>query len=179
MHSSTPHTSAGLPSGIQVDVTDTQRVVADIDPARLAGLVHRTLEREQVSDAEISLFVVDDARIRQINREHMDHDWETDVITFPLSAASDDTLSGELVISAEMAQTTAQAIGIATWNEVALYVIHGLLHLVGFDDLTEEAAAAMRSRESFHLDAEGLENPFALGAALVPSSGKEGEPCRS
>jgi probable rRNA maturation factor len=179
MHSSTPPTPADFPSGIQVEVTDTQRVVASIDPSRLAGLVRRTLERENIYDAEISLFIVDDARIRQINREHLDHDWETDVITFPLSAESDDSLSGELVVSAETAQTTARAIGIATWNELSLYVIHGLLHLIGFDDLTEEAAAAMRSRESFHLAAEGLENPFALGAALVTPTGKEGEPCRS
>ena len=65
-------------------------------------------------------------------------------------------LSGELVISTEMAVATARELGGDPRDELALYIVHGLLHLCGYDDSTEEQSAAMNYRQSEILNAAAL-----------------------
>ncbi|MDX2039582.1 MAG: rRNA maturation RNase YbeY [Isosphaeraceae bacterium] len=160
-----------------VDVTDAQTLVPGVDRAEIARLVRRTLAREGVDACEISVFIVDDAAGREINARHLRHDWETDVITFPLSEPDDERLAGELVVSIEMAWKTAASVGVDPWTELALYIIHGLMHLLGYDDQTLEDSDRMREREAFHLRAEGLANSFGLVASAPGTLGREGEPC--
>jgi len=150
---------------LSVEISDLQSHLR-IDPAAVADLARRVLEAEGIGSASISLALVDDAAIHGLNRRHLGHDWPTDVITFGLSAPDDPELAGELVVSAEMAATTARAAGIDPHAELWLYVVHGLLHLCGYDDRTAGAAEAMRIREAEVLAALGLTNPFPLvGAA--------------
>ena len=79
---------------------------------------------------------MDDATIHAINRRHLAHDWPTDVISFVLSEPDDPALAAELVVSAEMAVVDRPgAWGPTRRSELALYVVHGLLHLCGLDDL--------------------------------------------
>ena len=80
----------------------------------------------------------------------------TDVLSFPLSEPHSKKLAGELVIGAEVALEQATQRGHDVQAEIALYVIHGLLHLCGFDDKSERAAAAMRKRERHYLALLGL-----------------------
>ena len=148
-------------NGIEIELSDTQSHVR-YDPETLERLVRDVLRIEGVSRASISLAMVDDATIHEINRLHLGHDWPTDVITFPLSEAGDDCLAGELVVSGEMARATATERGHEPWEELALYVVHGLLHLRGYDDLTEDDARAMRRREDEVMALLGLMNPFSL-----------------
>lgn len=145
---------------IEVEVSDTQTHLAIPDGA-IEGLVARVLRLQGVSRASISIAVVDDAAIHELNRQHLGHDWPTDVITFPLSDEDDEELSGELIVSAEMAKVTAAQAGVDPWHELALYIVHGLLHLAGFDDLDPETSAAMRKREDEVLTALGLTNTYA------------------
>ena len=70
------------------------------------------------------------------------------MITFPLSEPDEPALAGELVVSAEMAVTTAREMGSEPRRELALYLVHGLLHLCGYDDSNEADAAAMNGRQS-------------------------------
>src|SRR5262249_36361632 len=105
---------------------------------------------------------VDDASIRALNRQHLEHDWPTDVITFRLSEPDDPELEAEIVLSAEMAVTTARESGADAQAELALYLVHGLLHLCGHDDRDETAAAAMRRREGEVLAELGVPNTFAM-----------------
>ncbi len=147
--------------GIVVEIGDAQRHVP-IDHDRLRALAEGVLRGEGVSSASISLALVDDATIHRINREHLNHDEPTDVISFVLSDADEPSLSGELVVSTETAARVAGEIGAPPWNEVALYVVHGLLHLCGYDDLDDDAAALMRRREDEAMAREGLMNPFRL-----------------
>jgi probable rRNA maturation factor len=149
------------PTALIVEVSDTQTHLPGLDRSRLAAIARRLLEAEGVSRAEVSIAVVDDATIREVNRRHLDHDWPTDVISFVLSDPDDDRLSGELVVSAETAVTMAARDGLDPQTEVVLYVIHGLLHLCGLDDQTETDATAMRTREGELLAAEGLSHPFS------------------
>ena len=78
-----------------------------------------------------------------------------------------------------MAKATAEEVGADAWSELALYLVHGLLHLLGHDDRTVEGASEMREREAFHLSAEGLSNTFGLveGRPASDPSGREGAPC--
>jgi probable rRNA maturation factor len=131
-----------------------------VDPDALAGLVRRVLRAEGVARGSISLSLVDNAAIHTINRRHLGHDWPTDVITFRLSEPDDEFLSGELVISAEMAADTAREARVDAWNELALYVVHGLLHLCGYNDETADERTTMRQREDEVLTREGLANTF-------------------
>ncbi len=157
------------PGGIAIEISDTQ-LHLKIDPAAIADLVRQTLRAEGIARASISVALVDDATIRAINRRHLDHDWPTDVISFPLSEPDQDgELSGELVVSAEMAATTAAQAGVPAWDELALYLVHGLLHLCGHDDTDTETQGAMRRREAEILARLGLSNTFHAtnGAGLV------------
>jgi probable rRNA maturation factor len=152
-----------------VDVADAQAHLA-VDPEALAALARRLLEAEGVPAASLSIALVDDPTIHALNRRHLDHDWPTDVISFRLSEPGEPELSGELVVSAEMAAATAAEAGLDPSAELALYVIHGLLHLCGHDDLTPDDAEAMRRREALHLAREGITNTFAMvGAPADPS----------
>ena len=105
------------------------------------------LAAEGHSRASISIAVVDNATIHTINQAHLGHDWPTDVITFPLADPDESVLTGELVVSAEMACTTARELGVKPSDELALYVVHGLLHLCGFDDHDDSERRRMRQRE--------------------------------
>jgi probable rRNA maturation factor len=147
------------PDGIEVEVSDTQSHLR-VDPRALASLARKALAAEGVERAAVSLAVVDDATIREVNRRHLGHDWPTDVVTFPLSGPGDPELAGEVVVSAEMAAATAREAGVPAWDELALYVVHGLLHLCGHDDTDDASRAAMRRREGEVLARLGLTNTY-------------------
>ena len=87
--------------------------------------------------------VVDDPTIRRLHREYLGEDSPTDVMSFVLERA-DDYLEGEVVVSAETACAAAPEYGWPAADELLLYVIHGTLHLVGYDDTTPR----MRSRDA-------------------------------
>ncbi|HWE38364.1 MAG TPA: rRNA maturation RNase YbeY [Isosphaeraceae bacterium] len=155
---------------LAVEVSDTQGHV-QVEPGALAALARRVLAGEGVGRAAISVALVDDATIHNLNRRHLGHDWPTDVISFVLSEPGEPALAGELVVSAEMAATTARAAGADPAAELALYVVHGLLHLCGYDDRDEASAAAMRRREADVLAAAGLPNTFRIVEAAAEGRG--------
>jgi probable rRNA maturation factor len=153
---------------IEVELSDTQGHLR-VDHEVLATLVRSVLIAEGHRRAWISIALVDQSGIHAINRTHLAHDWPTDVISFPLSEPGDPALAGELIVSAEMAVATAAELGVAPDDELALYVVHGLLHLCGYDDISEAGAAAMRRREDELLRAIGRSNPFDRGLRPGPS----------
>jgi probable rRNA maturation factor len=126
----------------------------------LIELAERVLSQESRDLAAISITLVDNATIQRLNQRHLGHDWPTDVISFPLSVPEDPVLCGELVISIEMALAQARGVGAHPRDELALYVVHGLLHLCGYDDMTDARALAMRRREIEVLAAAGFANPY-------------------
>jgi probable rRNA maturation factor len=162
---------------IEVEINDTQTHVA-VETGFLEGLVRRTLLAEGVENASISIALVDDSTIRVINRRHLAHDWPTDVISFGLSEPDDRIMAGELIVSAEMAAATAKDVGVDPLSELALYVVHGLLHLCGLDDQSTEDADVMRRREGEILAAEGLINTYPLvGLSKADEAGLESVRC--
>lgn len=156
------------PDPVEIDLSDSQRFLR-VDPARVREIAGEVFRCEGISGGSLSIAIVDNATIHGVNRRHLDHDWPTDVISFLLS---DENLgdgerdgdggpefSGELVISAEMAASVAREGGLDPDSEFALYLIHGLLHLCGYDDRDEPRRDRMRRREDEILDALGIPRP--------------------
>ena len=172
-----------------IDIADRQTCLV-LDEPRLREAVVRVLTEERIRMATISLALVDDAEIHRVNREFLGHDYPTDVISFrldedgsqesgvssrkidgedlgmpvpqPSTINPQPHLEGELIVSTETALREAAAHGWSPHDEVLLYVVHGVLHLCGYDDLTDEARPAMRVRErevlaGWHLVPTGLE----------------------
>jgi len=132
---------------IEIAISDTQAHM-NVDQTVVMRLVRDVLTAENRPVASISIALVDNDTIHRLNRQHLGHDWPTDVITFPLSDPDEPALSGELVISTEMAVAAARELSVEPSRELALYLVHGLLHLCGYDDSSEADAAVMNRRQA-------------------------------
>src|SRR5262245_61667962 len=128
--------------------------IVPIDRGRMREVARTVLDGEGIADYEISLAFVDNVTIHRLNKQYLDHDEPTDVLSFPLGRGQ--RLAGELVIGAEVALAQASERRHDVEAELALYVIHGLLHLCGFDDHDAEDAADLRERERHYLARLGL-----------------------
>ena len=139
----------------KIAVHSPQEIVP-VDRGRMREIARAVLEGEDIRDFELSLAFVDNATIHRLNKQYLDHDEPTDVLTFPYSAANAKKLEGELVLGVEIAREQAQERGHDVHAELALYVIHGLLHLCGYDDKSPAAEQSMRAREAHYLAKLGL-----------------------
>lgn len=94
---------------------------------------------------KIDVYGVSDEELLSINKKHLEHDYYTDIITFDYSRGN--KISGELYVSLERVEENALALGLSYESELRRVVAHGILHLIGFKDKTEEEEKAMRSKE--------------------------------
>jgi probable rRNA maturation factor len=140
-----------------IQVANCQSLAA-IDPKALRALCRRLLA-EHGAENDLSLCYVDNAAIRDLNRRYLRRDEITDVLAFPLRGGpgpAEDRLLGEVVVSVEKALAEARRRRIPVEAEIALYTIHGVLHLLGYDDRTPSQKRHMRLGEKQALDAAGL-----------------------
>lgn len=96
-------------------------------------------------DAELSIAIVDDAGIQELNSKYRGIDSPTDVLSFP---QEDDRILGDVVISLETAERQASEEGRPLKEELCILLIHGVLHLLGYDHEEEEEAEEMEEREA-------------------------------
>jgi probable rRNA maturation factor len=111
-----------------------------------------------VRSARLSLAVVDDGTIHELNRRFLKHDYPTDVLSFLLERDGD-RLEGEVIVSADTAKRVSAEYDWPAADELLLYVIHGTLHLVGHNDTSPSDRAAMRGEERRYLVQFGLDPP--------------------
>ena len=128
----------------RVQVADLQRLWRG--RARAAAAARHVLESEGRPEAALSVALVDDARIARVHEEWLGVPGPTDVVSFPLDDAHDDTL-GEVVVSTETAAREARERGIEVGEEVLRYVVHGTLHLLGYDDRRPAERRRMHARQ--------------------------------
>lgn len=162
-------------SRYEVEIDDSQKVLK-VDPRRLVDVVRSVLAAEKCVSASISLAIVDNEMIHELNVRYLQHDFPTDVLSFLLEEELDpDSLpipkgsprgcgkriEGEIILSAEMAKQNAVKYRWQPLDEVTLYVVHGLLHLCGYDDMTRKQQALMQQRESEVLADWGLAPHYA------------------
>jgi probable rRNA maturation factor len=143
----------------RIAITNRQSALK-LDKPALRRIVRDVLEHEGISAAEISLVFVGDAEMHALNRRHLEHDYPTDVLSFLLDESQTDvgrSIEAEIIVSTEYAARSAPQFGWTAANECTLYVVHGLLHACGYDDLTPSNKAHMRRAERAALRRHGLE----------------------
>ena len=121
---------------VRVDVVDLETFAKKAMALCLGLRNTKTIDLEMPS--EVSILIVSDRRMASLHHRFMNMPGSTDVITFQ---------HGEIFISAEMAARNARRFATALIHELRLYIVHGLLHLGGFDDRTEAAARKMRAMQ--------------------------------
>ena len=119
-------------------------------------VVTSTLKFEKISGRTISVFMTNDRQIRKINKLYLDHDYATDVISFwfktsRLVKKEADHL-GDLVVSVETAKSVAKEMGIPFKEELARYLVHGTLHLLGYNDKKVRDKKRMYRRQEWIVD---------------------------
>ena len=112
--------------------------------------LNQIIESRQKSVGEISVVMCSDKRLLEVNQKYLNHDFYTDIITFDYSEGCE--VSGDLMISYERVKENAAGQKVTVQHELRRVMVHGVLHLLGFKDETEEDAAEMRSQEDAALD---------------------------
>ncbi len=133
---------------ITVRITKHFRAVP-IETARLRTLVKAVCDRFEVREAVVSIGIVNDAEMTQFNMRFLQHEGTTDSLSFDLSdsAGTEDARLFDLIVNGELAAREAVRRGHGADAEMALYVTHGLLHNLGFNDATPAQAKRMHQME--------------------------------
>jgi probable rRNA maturation factor len=134
---------------IEIEIANQQSALA-IDREVLVQAAQAILQDHGPSTCSVSIAIVDDPTMHTLNRQYLQHDYATDVLSFVLEQSAD-LLEGEVIVSSDTALAQADQYQWTPADELLLYVIHGLLHLVGFDDQTDVLREEMRCAERTYL----------------------------
>ena len=148
-----------------VEIRNQQKKIP-LNPSRIIKIVKKVLKHEGVLKAELSIVFLTDRKIRLLNKKFLKRDNATDVLSFDYTEPSRGDpaksskrsstspgqsiyakLEGEVVISAATAYTNARQFNTSPDKEIMLYVIHGILHLLGYDDHSAKDKKRMRGKE--------------------------------
>lgn len=122
-----------------------------IDPQHVNAWIGAVAERHGKAIGELYYYFCSDEKLFEINKERLGHDFYTDIVTFPLTDC-ETVLSSEFCISIDRIKENAQTFGRSYESELHRVIIHGVLHLIGFDDLTDEEEKEMREQEEISLE---------------------------
>ncbi|WP_332690919.1 rRNA maturation RNase YbeY [Halalkalibacter lacteus] len=151
-----------------VDFNDETETLTSEHQLLVEKIVKKTAEVERLEgDIEVSITIVDEKRIQEINKEYRNKDQPTDVISFALNEQSEDELDvvldpdmpnilGDIIISASHVQMQAEEYLHSFERELGFLTVHGMLHLLGYDHMTEAEEKEMFSRQEDILTAYGL-----------------------
>ena len=115
-------------------------------PKQIAKWIVQILEREHAQLKQLNFIFCDDAYLHQINLTYLQHDTYTDVITFPYQKMP--IVEGDIFISVERIKENASLYGVSFEKELLRVIIHGVLHLCGYMDKTEEDKKRMTAKEN-------------------------------
>jgi len=119
------------------------------DEVVLSDWMNNISQQESCILAALSFVYCSDDTLLKMNQEHLGHDYYTDIITFDLS--DNDEIEGEIYISLDRVAENAKTFHVPFEKELCRVMAHGLLHLFGYDDLSEAEIAEMRAKETFCL----------------------------
>ena len=112
--------------------------------------IQETIQNENKQTGEINVIFCSDEHLLKMNVEHLNHDFYTDIITFDYS--ENNIVSGDLFISKDRVEDNANQFNVSFDQEIHRVIIHGVLHLLVYNDKTEEEQKQMREKENFYLD---------------------------
>lgn len=128
-----------------------------IERAANAALSHHA--SGESPEAELTIVLTDDTRLRELNRDYLGIDAPTDVLSFPASETDPETGAhylGDILVSVARARAQAEAAGHPLESELQLLVVHGVLHLLGYDHAQAEEKARMWKTQAEILEGLGL-----------------------
>ena len=120
-----------------------------LDELALRGFLEWMISEERQKLSELNFIFCSDEKLLEINKQYLQRDYLTDVISFDLSEG--DEIAGEVYISEERIRENAQEMRQSVENERNRIVFHGLLHLLGYDDKTKGEKEQMNEREDHYL----------------------------
>jgi probable rRNA maturation factor len=147
-------------------VVNLQRHVR-VSTRRLRSTAERALRALGRADRDVHVSVVDDLVIRRLNARYLRRRTTTDVLAFDLEAPGPSRLMGEVIVCADTAKRQARRVGVSVALELDLLVVHGLLHLAGWDDHEPREARLMHEREREILAEIGRRAPSRLWVGLL------------
>ena len=121
-----------------------------IEEQKIANWIESVAKTYNKEIGEISYLFCDDEKILEVNQEYLNHDFYTDIITFDYS--EENTLSGDIIISLQTVESNSQMYKTDFLEELHRVIIHGILHLSGLNDESEEEEKAMRDAENSALE---------------------------
>ena len=127
----------------------------EVDFAGIKKVCRQILTDAGFSKGRLEILMADNERIHQMNRQFLEHDYATDVISFEMSRKRGN-LEGCIAVSAEMATERCEEYRWSAVEELTLYIIHGTLHLVGYDDEDPDDEEEMREQETHYLKTLGI-----------------------
>jgi len=131
------------------------RIFYDETDLRIAGwrktvkIIEKVIGKERKVLGDLNVIITNDQKLRKINVQFLEHDYNTDVITFNYNVGN--VINGEIYISIETVQKNALNYNVGLRMELIRVIIHGVLHLVGYDDKTEEQKREMTVMEDMWL----------------------------
>ena len=126
-----------------------EEVTISIDEILISSWIKKSAKTLGNNLGEICIVFCSDEYLKKINVEHLKHDYYTDIITFDYS--KDSEISGDLFISIDRVKENAKTNKVEFMNELCRVIIHGVLHLCGFNDKTTEEKIEIRQKENFFL----------------------------
>ncbi|MCM3712834.1 rRNA maturation RNase YbeY [Alkalihalobacillus oceani] len=152
---------------LTVDMNDETSTITEAQQSLVRELLKKTAELEKLEgETEVSVTFVSLERIQEINRDYRGKDLPTDVISFALNDQDEEELEvvaeglpnvlGDIIISVSHIRSQAEEYGHSFERELGFLTVHGMLHLLGYDHLTEEEEKDMFSRQEDILSAYGL-----------------------
>ncbi len=108
------------------------------------------IREEGFVPGDLMYIFMDDEMLLEINKKHLSHDFYTDIITFDLSETEEE-IAGEMYVSTDRVNENAMQFGVSYAEEMHRVLVHGLLHLCGYDDKNEEERKKMRAKEDYYL----------------------------
>jgi probable rRNA maturation factor len=125
------------------------------DEAKFADWISRIIFSEDKVYSQLDFIFCDDEYLLKINQDYLDHDTYTDIITFPYEDMSG--IAGDIFISVERVKENAMDFGVEFYLELKRVMAHGVLHLLGYGDKSEEETVQMRLKEDekiklFHVE---------------------------
>ena len=147
-------------------VSNLQRKIR-LSSVRLRRTAESALLALGRADRDVQVSVVDDLVIRRLNARYLRRRTATDVLAFDLRAPGPSRLLGEVIVSADTARRQAKRVGVSVALELDLLVVHGLLHLAGWNDHEPGEARLMHEREREILAEAGRRAPSRLWNGLL------------